>query len=268
MVEILKSFEQLAGRLSPAVLIAPGLAMAVLGLLAWLGGMSVRRLVLALMGAAVGLLAGFLFGKQNSPASIVAAGGGAALGVAFPRLFAAVLLAVLGAAITFAVVAKAYAADNQGTLLGAPGSAQVEQRLSATQSLDVLRAFAFDVMDRTEAVAHRLLPAEWAVIAAVGAGLFMLGLFFVRPAGALTCSVLGTMLIFAGLVALLMFKGSSPIAYLERQGAFYGMVLLGMAAFGALEQLLLCGLPQSEPKASSGKSRARQEEAKRGWRNR
>ena len=110
MVEILKSFEQVAGRLSPAVLIAPGLAMAVLGLLAWLGGMSVRRLVLALMGAAVGLLAGFLFGKQNSPASVVAAGGGAALGAAFPRLFAAVLLAVLGAVITFAVVAKAYAA--------------------------------------------------------------------------------------------------------------------------------------------------------------
>ena len=51
MVEILKSFEQVASRFSPAVLIVPGLVMAVLGLVTWLAGMCLRRLVLALVGA-------------------------------------------------------------------------------------------------------------------------------------------------------------------------------------------------------------------------
>jgi hypothetical protein len=84
----------------------------------------------------------------------------------------------------------------------------------------------------------------------------------------LTCSVLGTALIFAGLIALLIFKGSAPIALVQQQGAFYGLVLLGMAAFGTLEQLVLCPSRKREPKAGTGKSRSRQEESKHGWRNR
>jgi hypothetical protein len=84
----------------------------------------------------------------------------------------------------------------------------------------------------------------------------------------LTCATLGTLLIFTGLVTLLIFKGSAPITLVQRQGAFYGIVLLGMAAFGTLEQLLLCPTPKRSSKAGSGKSRSRREGPEHGWRNR
>ena len=77
MVEILKSFELVASRFSPAVLMVPGLAMVVLGLVAWLGGMCVRRLVLALLGAAAGGIAAVLIHGRNPAVAGLAAGGGA-----------------------------------------------------------------------------------------------------------------------------------------------------------------------------------------------
>ena len=67
---------------------------------------------------------------------------------------------------------------------------------------------------------------------------------------------------------LLIFKGSAPVARMEQQGPFYGLVLLGMIAFGTLEQLLLCPQAKEGRDASSGRFRANREESKRGWRNR
>jgi hypothetical protein len=79
--------------------------------------------------------------------------------------------------------------------------------------------------------------------------------------GALTCSLLGTALVFAGLMLLLMYKGSAPTAHVEQQGAFYALVLLGMAAFGTLEQMLVC----RQPKRAVEKPQAK-EETKGSWR--
>lgn len=268
VVEILKSFEQVAGRFSPVVLIAPGLALVVLGLLAWLGGICLRRVVPALVGVGAGALVGFFVGRQSAPVYALAAGAGAAFGAFLPRAFVAVLLVVLGVAAAFVVVARTHLLEEQETLFGVPESGQAEERFTVQQSLDAVRAYAIDVKDRAGAACRKLTPVDGAIVVAVGLGLSVLGVVFGRLAGALTCSTLGAALIFAGLILLLMFKGSTPVARIEQQGAFYGLVLVGMAAFGTLEQLFLCRPPVREPKAKAGKSQPEQQETKRGWRNR
>jgi len=268
MVEILQSFERTAGRFSPVVLIVPGLATVVLGLLVWLAGSCLRRVVLCLVGAAAGLLVGFLVIGQNPPAYVLAAGGGAVFGAVLPRVFLAGILAVFGAAIAFAIVARAHVVEEQGTLFGASDGGMPEGRFTVQQSLDAARAYAIDVRDRTEAAARELRPVDWAIVAAAILGALVLAMLSARLAGALACSSLGTVLILTGLTLLLMVKGSTPIARIEQQGAFYGLVLLGMVAFGTLEQLVLCKPPKQEAKARSGKSKSQQEESKSGWRNR
>lgn len=269
MVEILQSFERTAGRFSPVLLIVPGLAMVVLGLLAWLAGSCLRRVVLGLVGAVGGLLVGFLVIGGNPPVYAFAAGGGAALGAILPRVFLAGILALFGAAIAFAVVARAHLIEEQGTLFGAPDGGLPEGRFTVQQSLDAVRTYAVDVGDRTEAAAREVTPVDWAIVAAAALGALVLAGLCARLAGALACSALGTTLILTGLTLLLILKGSAPIARIEQQGAFYGLVLLGMAAFGTLEQLVLCKPPKREAKAGAGKSKSQQqEEPKRGWRNR
>jgi hypothetical protein len=265
MVEIFKSLEQVAVRLSPVVLFVPGLAMVVLGLLAWLAGTCLRRLVLSLFGAGVGALTS-LFLETRSPALVaVAVGLGAAFGALLPRVFIAILLSALGTAIAFVILAGAHLLESQGTLFGGPPTEQTEQ-YTVPQSLEVMRAYSLDVADRVQSAARAITPLRWAILAALGAGLLLLGLFFERLATALTCSVLGTLLIFSGLVLPLMFKGSTPVAHIEQQSGSYGLVLLGMAAFGTLEQLLVCRRPRPETEGEAGKTPSGPGESKRAWR--
>jgi len=262
MVEILKSFEQVAGRLSPVVLVVPGVAAAVLGLVAWLAGMCLRRVVLACFGAAVGALISLIVSGQNPAVAGAAAGGGAALGALLPRLALALLLAAVGVAITFAVLAKAPPPEQPSTLFGGLEAGQTE-KYTVSLSLDVVRTYGIDMVDWVKAAGRNLIPVNWAILAAVGLGLLLLGLLFGWTAGALTCSLLGTALVFAGLTLLLLFKGSDPIGRMQQQGAYYGLVSVGLVAFGTLEQLLVCRPPKRQP---GGKSQ--QGESKHAWRNR
>jgi len=261
MVEILKSFEQVASRFDPPVLMVPGLVMVVLGLVAWLGGMCVRRLVLASFGAAAGAVAAVLI-QGRSPAVIgLAAGGGALFGALLPRLSAAVLLASFGMAVTLVVIAPAPAVAGYRLISGPQETGQEPAGLTVREGLDVVQAYALNIMDRIRSILSGLEWADQAVLGAVGLVLLVLGLSLVRLAGALTCSAWGAALVFAGLTALLILKGSDPIALMERQGRFYGLVLLGMTAFGTLEQLVLCPAPKRRHRGGTGKAGSRQEES-------
>lgn len=268
MVEILKSFEQMASRFSPAVLALPGLVMVALGLVTWLAGMCRRQLVLGLVGALAGGLAGFFVSGRNPAMACLAAGGSAAFGAILPRLFVAVVLAILGVAVAFAVLARTDLVQKPGTLLNGQNLDQADGRFTTSESLEVVQIYILDGTDRVKAIARRLAAVDLAIVAAVGAGLLVAGLLFECLAGALTCSVTGSGLIFAGLTSLLMLKGSTPIARMEQQGALYGLVLLGMAAFGTLGQLLLCPRSARGREVPPGKSGSGPEESKRGWRNR
>jgi hypothetical protein len=268
MVEVLKSFESVAGWLHPLVLVVPGLAMVGLGLLAWLAGLWARRVVLALAGAAAGLLVGFGLGVRDPRVLALAVAGGVALGAIVPRVAVAILLAALSVTVAFGIVARGHPIVSQGTLINPEGLDPAAGRFSVSESVDLARVYALDLTDRAAAVGRQFAPGQWAVIASVGSGMLTLGLLFGRLADAFTFSALGAVLVFAGLAALLMFKGSAPVAHMEPQGALYGLVLLGMAVFGTVEQLCLCRPPKQEPNGKGPKPRAKQKEAKGGWRNR
>ncbi len=261
MIEILKSFEHVASRFSPPVLMAPGLALVVLGLVVWLGGMCVRRLVLAFVGAAAGAIAAVLIHGPSPAVAGLAAGGGALFGAVLPRLSAAILLASFGVAVALVIVAGTPAVAGHKLISGLPEAGPEQERLTARESLDVVQAYAFNIVDRVRSDLWGLEQPDQAVLAAVGLVLLVLGLFLVRLTGALTCSALGAVLVFAGLTALLILKGSDPIALMERQGRFYGLVLLGMTAFGTLEQLVLCPSPTRRRRAEAESADSRQEES-------
>jgi hypothetical protein len=268
VIEIVRSFEQEAGRFNPMVLLVPGLAMVALGLISWLAGMCLRRFVLALAGAAAGGLAGWLIHGQNPAVAGLAAGGGAVFAVILPRVSTAVLLAALGVVVAFAITAGTHFVEGQRTSSARQDSGRGQERFTVQESLTEMRVLALDIVGRTASAARELEPANWAVLAAVWLVLLVLGLLLVRLAGALTFSVLGTALIFAGLIVLLIFKGSAPVAFVQKQGAFYGLVLLGMAVFGTLEQIVLCPSPKRRRKAKSAGPRPRQEGSEHGWRDR
>jgi hypothetical protein len=179
---------------------------------------------------------------------------------------AAILLASFGVAVALVIVTGTPAGAGPRAMSGPPETEQEQGRLTMRESLDTVHAYALNIVDCVRSAFRELERPNQAVLAAVGFALLVLGLFLVRLAGALACSALGAALVFAGLTALLILKGSDPIALMERQGRFYGLVLLGMTAFGTLEQLVLCPSPKRRRQAGAGKSGPRQEESEHHWR--
>ncbi len=80
---------------------------------------------------------------------------------------------------------------------------------------------------------------RWVIVAAIAAISLAVGFYSWRFASAFSCAILGTMLVFAGMVWLLLYKGSVPISEIFRKGKFYGTVFVAMTVFGTLIQLLL-----------------------------
>jgi len=267
MVDILKNFEQMAGRFSPLVLIAPGLLITVLGLFVWLGGLGFRRALLALVGAVTGALCALLIAPQSTGVIFLASLATALLGAAFQRLFAALLLGALSFAVTFGIVARPFLQEYRGSLIsGTLG--QNNEVLTVRETLEVVRAAGLDLADGVRYAARRLAPVNWAITAAVSAGLLAAGLLFRHVGGALSCSVLGTGLIFAGLVLLIALKGAAPVARMQNHAALYALVFIGMAGFGTLEQLVLCSHAERKQKRSPHQRPTHNNESKKGWRNR
>jgi len=73
------------------------------------------------------------------------------------------------------------------------------------------------------------------------------GFFFWRFIPALCCAALGTMLIFAGMILLLLYKGALPVSCISRNQSFYASVFMAATAFGTIEQLLLCQRTKKQP---------------------
>jgi len=268
MVVILKSFEDVATKLSPIILVLPGLTAMALGLFLWLGGLGFRRLLLAVVGVLTGVFCALCVVGENLAAMALAGLAVAFLAVIFQRFFAAVVLGALAGAGAFLMVAWSSLGLQQGTVANGLSSGDVGQTLSVAESLDTVRLYAVDMTDAARRAGAQLVASHWAIVATAAFALSLVGLLFRQLGAVLVGSILGTVMIFTGLVLLLMFKGAGPITQIEARTPFFGLVFLAMVLFGTLEQWVLCRRVEKGRKAGSEKRRSRKRDGKRSWRDR
>ncbi len=269
MLEIFQNFEQAALRFAPLTLIVPGLATIIVGLFVWLGGLGFRRLLITLVGAISGGACGFFLFSRNIISATVAAGLAALIAIIFERLFFIILAAALVAVFAFAVLAGPYIEkpsganpENQDKISGQ------ETTVTVRQSVEILNAYAIDFTSRIKQACSQMPAYSWAIIGALAIILIIGGFWIWRLVSALCCSALGTLLIFAGMILLLLYKGSAPITQIAARSPFYGAVFIGMTAFGTVEQLLLCRYEEkkSKRKKRADKDKQEPEQTSRSWR--
>jgi len=102
---------------------------------------------------------------------------------------------------------------------------------------------------------------NWAIIAVLVVIFITGGFYFWRLTSALCCATLGTLLVFAGMILLLLYKGAMPVTGIYRRASLYAAVFIAMAAFGTIEQLLLC--PWLKSKAIRRKEAKKDKAARR-----
>ena len=228
-------------RFRAVFLIVPGLILAVLGLLVWLGGLRFKTVLPVVVGALVGFCFGFCITERGFVVPLFIAVGTAFAARFFEKIFVTVLAAMLVAIFAF-------------VLLTLPGAEQVrdlqpypESKIknysmpeNLNQTLGTVKSFGARFrFELRETVLHMPIY-KWVIIGLSAACFAALGFFFQRFASAFCWAFLGTVLIFVGMIILLLYKGTVPITYLARERFFYLAAFLAMVAFGVVEQLFLC----------------------------
>lgn len=239
MLETMQNFESVMGpaaRDYPLYAIAPGSAAIVVGLIVWLGGLGFKRILMAIAGAAGGLALGyFVFSRGVIPAA-VSAGVAAVIAALLDRVFIALLAAILAAGVGFVVLV--------GPHISAENAYEEpetwDETVESGDSMEELRAYLHDLGGRVRQACSQVPVYQWLIVAVLTAIVLVVG-FLLRRLSAATCfSVLGTLLIAAGLILLLLYQGSTPLSRAGDKPLMYVGILAGMAAFGAVEQLLFC----------------------------
>lgn len=231
MLEIARNFERMVAGLSPIFQVGLGIAAVLIGLFVWLGGLGFRKLLVAIVGAAGGAVCVFFIIGRNIMPALGAAAIAACLAVIFEKIFITILTAALAAIGSFLISAELYKAD---------------------------------FSDGLKHVCSQLPMHCWPIIAAVLIIFIVAGFYLWRPTSALCCATLGTMLVFAGMILLLLHKGTQTVSYIGSRSSFFAAVFVAMVVFGTLEQLLFC--QPAKMRATRGTKEA--DEAPQGWRNR
>ncbi|MHC4623913.1 MAG: hypothetical protein ACYS4W_08425 [Planctomycetota bacterium] len=236
MLEFAQNLEHAARNLRPLFQVGGGIACVVIGLLVWLGGSRFRGLLVGVMGAVAGGLVGYFLTGRNTLAAGVSGLVTGVIAAFFDKVFVVILAAGLAAAFCFGFFALVFnKADSGGTF-----------------------EFSWSQMPKY----------AWAVVAAPVVIIAFTGVYLRRLTSALCCALFGTVLLFAGMILLLLYKGAMPITDMSKRTFFYVALFVAMTAFGTFEQLVLCPGPKS---AAKKKERAQKEEessgkTKRSWR--
>ena len=266
MLELLQNFEQAAAQLSPVVLIVPGLAVLLLGLFVWLGGLGFKRQLLAVAGALGGGICGSFVLGRNIPSAIALAVIVAFIAIIFERLFTTILALVLAVSIAFAVLARPYMAQPLSNRATKPAGT-LTVPLSPSQSLVLIKSYAVELGDEVKQLSSQMPILRWAVILVVAVAVVVAAFTLRRLAAAWSYATFGTILIYTGMILLLLYKASAPISAVFRKPPFYAIVFAAMVAFGTIVQLILC--KQKKPKSTkteqSGKH-GKQSRPEKTWR--
>jgi len=273
MLEIAQNFEQTAASFRPIVLIAPGLICVIVGLFVWLGGLGLRKLLVVVVGAVGGGICGFFIIGRNTMSVMVSAGVTAVITIIFEKFFITILAAALAAAIGIVVLAGPYVENSQESIQnGYPfNQEKISYRgpyISVHESIHIVKAYIVDFSDRIKQACLQMPAYNWIIIAALVTIFIMGGFFLWRLTSALCCATLGTLLVFAGMILLLLYKGAEPISSISRRTLFYAAVFIAMIVFGTIEQLLLCPWLKSKAirRKEAKKDKQRRDETTPSWR--
>jgi len=260
MLDILKDIEQMAVRLRPILLIGPGLTAVVVGLFIWLGGLRfVRVLVAVLAAVGAGLCGFFIVGRSIlTIAGLVVAP--VLIAIMPHRIFITILAGGLAAVLAF-VVLTVLSQD----IIEMPELAATKYSETSEQNI-IFSISRADLSTRIQQSFLQMPVFGYSVIAVLVLISMAGGFYLWRFTSALCCAVLGTMLIFAGMILLLMYKGSVPVGAICDRPLFYAGVFVAMTAFSISEQLLLCQHPKRKPIRKKEAKKGKASRDKKDWR--
>jgi hypothetical protein len=253
MLEVLGPFEEMLRNVVPLLLAGPGVVLVLAGLFLWLGGLRWLKPLAAFVAASVGLACAWMFTSRQLVPMLCCT----LIPVMAAFLLDKAIVAALGACLA-GVIVLLFPLFVDPALRKAVSS-QVPA-LPSVQEVSVLGSVEF--VEELAGWSAEWGKAFWKVLpagrktAATAAlvGVLAASILMWRWICALTCSVLGTMMIFSGMTLLLLSKGPQAIAYTTGKMPYLGPAAAIMAVLGTLLNRWLCPAKVKSNKTQPPKS--------------
>jgi hypothetical protein len=138
--------------------------------------------------------------------------------------------------------------------------------LNVTESIKAIKTYIIGVGDHVQQAVLQMSWIGWAIIGVMITIAIVALVYLWNLTSALCSAVLGTLLIFAGMVLLLLYKGAMPVTVIDRKAPFFAAVFGAMIAFGTIEQLVLCPWFEGRRKKRKEAQDAKTPRRKNRWR--
>jgi len=235
MLDMLINLEHSAVFLCPIVLLSLGIVIVTAGLVLWLAGMALRKFFLFITGAIAGAIVGLYFVGRKTISAVGLAGLFAVVAALLDKLFVTLLAAALAVIIAISILAWHY--DFKANV--EPITDKNYAPLNEMQTLRFLQNNLVGFVRHIEDVYHSIPNHSWIIVPVLIVIFVAAGIFFWNLICAWLCATTGTILIFAGMISLLLYKGSAPISTILNNGNYYAAVFTTMMTLGTTVQLLL-----------------------------
>ncbi|MBW8014815.1 MAG: hypothetical protein FVQ82_01390 [Planctomycetes bacterium] len=242
MFHALYKIELLSVSLSFGAMIAVGIVLIAAGLCVWLGGMRWHFLSAVLSGAFAGLVCVCFTPEQfQMKAFCIAAVAGALLVMVFRKrslVFVAALIVVFSG--LFISALPGMNASSDWDMPSLPELAEGVEKFAAADTFSSLADVLFFMCGMVGKHIIELSAGSIIISSAAGLAVLSSGIFFARIVSGVGSSMLGTFFVFAGMIVLLLQKGSMPFSGIYQKPIFFQTIIICMIIFGSMSGLLLC----------------------------
>ncbi len=278
MNELLLRIETLCWEANTSLLLGVGAGMAVVGLILWLGGVRYSTIVIGLLGAAVGTVAGMFVGQKFGIDLLMSIAGGALVLGIVSILVRNILVIVLATAIFALVAAGGYTSlvlDGMPVEQAEPNAPSSSQLFSPERQFLIQSFSSMDPNSRDvylnqisdpnggfEAKAKAVLDDTWGLLGPhkwqllgvilVGAIAGFLLIWFIKTVVLPLCySIVGTAAILLGAQFLLLGVGFRAASALPPQRWVIPAIVGTMSLIGWVEQLWMARKPRVKARSKN-----------------
>ena len=242
MLQALYKIESMCAGFSFGIMAVIGVLLLGTGLCVWLGGLRWHFLSAVLSGVFAGIVcASFTPVEFQTKAFGIASVAVGLLVAAFRKrslVFIAALVVVFSSLFLAALPEM-----NKSTTWQVPPLAVKADGIDRLPAVDTFSALADVLFFMGGMIATHIKGLSFGMIitsSIIGSLILGVGLFFTRTVSSVGSSMLGTFFVFAGLIILLLQKGSMPFSTIYHNPFFYQTIIICMIILGSVSGLVLC----------------------------
>jgi hypothetical protein len=236
MLDVFQTFEKSCLSMAPEFIVPLGISLTGVGICMWLGGLAWNRITGALLGAMLSGICVLFLAPMTTEIQLTVIGVAAVIGMIFNKPVIIVSGGILAGIIALIIFAGAIEFESSVPTASVNSETGLDVKQSATLANGWAKYYTQNIytsLSRTEGL-------QKLIASGITLTVILIAIALRKLVAAMSCSAIGTIVVFSGMITLLLYKGSQPLTHIFSRPAFYSASAVCMIVFGTVVEMLLC----------------------------